>query len=99
MPGADDHDYRIEVRLDGSKIIAGRCTCPVGDDGMCKHVAALLLNWREKPDDFQESPALETVLAGCSQSELIRLVRSLLDADPDLEEVLESNTCLVQASC
>lgn len=88
--GSDEHDYRVEVRLDGAKIVSGRCSCPVGGDGACKHVAALLLNWREQPGEFDEAPEVEQLLARCSQAELIDLIRSMLEAEPALEEVVEA---------
>lgn len=88
--GADDHDYRVEVRLDGAKIVSGRCTCPVGHDGTCKHVAAMLLNWREQPADFEQTPDLATLLSRRDKAELIELIAALVDAEPALEEIVES---------
>lgn len=88
--GSDDNDYRIEVHLEGTSIVWARCTCPAGARGMCKHVAALLLNWRERPQEFEQSEDVEAALAHCSKPELIELIRALLDADPELDEVVES---------
>ncbi|MFO1096014.1 MAG: hypothetical protein U0992_22315 [Planctomycetaceae bacterium] len=88
--GSDEHDYRVEVRLNGSKIVSGRCSCPVGATGVCKHIAALLLNWREQPADFEEAPAIESVLAQRTPVELVALIHTLLEAEPALEDVLEA---------
>jgi len=88
--GSDDHDYRVEVRVHGAKVITGRCSCPVGADGTCKHVAAVLLNWRERPADFQESAEIAQLLGKRTKAELIDLITALVDSDPMLAEVIES---------
>ncbi|MBL8849176.1 MAG: hypothetical protein JNG89_05810, partial [Planctomycetaceae bacterium] len=33
--GSEDNDYRIEVRLNGAKVLGGHCSCPVGEEGTC----------------------------------------------------------------
>lgn len=88
--GSYDNDYRLEVELKGSKVVDGWCSCPVGEEGLCKHVAALLLTWRESPDEFRVAQDLESMLANCDRQELIGIIRVLVDANPVLEELLES---------
>ncbi len=88
--GSAGNDYRVEVQLDGSKIVAGHCTCPVGEGGFCKHVAALLLTWRNQPDEFTPVEDIGTVLQQRSKNELIDVIRSLLEAEPELEELVEA---------
>lgn len=94
--GSDDNDYRLEVQLKGAKVVGGWCSCPVGAEGLCKHVAAVLLTWRDRPDEFREAPDIESLLADCSKLELIDVIRVLLDTEPDLEDVLESALPIVE---
>ena len=88
--GSGGSDYRVEVRLDGETIVSGSCSCPVGSGGYCKHVAALLLTFREQPGDFAAAPDIDRLLQQRSKGELIDVIRSLLEAEPDLEELVES---------
>lgn len=41
----------------------GWCVCPVGAEGRCKHVAALLLAWEAEPKTFREVPELKGPLS------------------------------------
>src|SRR5437879_3172855 len=53
--GSRDEAYRVRVTFDEEgKIAEGDCSCPAGDGGSCKHVAALLLSWRARPEEFVE---------------------------------------------
>lgn len=33
-------------------LTSSRCSCPVGKEGRCKHLAAMLLSWMEEPSAF-----------------------------------------------
>src|SRR4051794_34614671 len=52
--GQSRNPYRVAVTFDGDAIVAADCSCPVGQGGHCKHVAALLLYYRDRPDLFVE---------------------------------------------
>src|SRR4051812_34500633 len=57
--GQSGGPYRVSVTFDGDAIEDADCSCPVGDGGHCKHVAALLLYYRDHPDAFVEVEELE----------------------------------------
>lgn len=88
--GSGGSDYRVEVRLDGTKIVSGSCSCPVGEGGYCKHVAALLLTFREQPGSFAAVEDIGGLLQQRSKEELIDVIRSLLEAEPELQDLVES---------
>src|SRR5437588_3091657 len=48
LPGA----YRLSITFAGNKIASADCSCPVGSGGACKHIAALLLTWKARPEEF-----------------------------------------------
>ncbi len=87
--GSSGNLYRVQTTLEGGKIVAADCSCPVGDGGHCKHIAALLLTWLNQPGDFREVEETNTTLERRSKEELIALVKQMLLRAPDLESLLE----------
>jgi uncharacterized Zn finger protein len=88
--GSQGGPYRVEVTFDGKEITDAECSCPVGDGGFCKHVAALLLTWRARPEQFDEVEEIEAALERRSKPELIALIKQMLRREPDLERLLEA---------
>ncbi len=80
--------YQVQVMLGQTGIWSARCTCPVGDDGHCKHVAATLLAWIEEPARFIPEPDLRTTLMALSHEELVGLAEMMIRRYPDLEGLL-----------
>jgi uncharacterized Zn finger protein len=87
--GSSAPSYRVQATLDQDGIAEAECSCPVGEGGHCKHVAALLLAWVYDPETFEESVEVETSLELRSKSELIALIRQMLQRYPDLEYLLK----------
>jgi len=88
--GTGIHPYRVRVVFNETGIAEADCTCPIGQGGYCKHVAALLIAWRENPQSFREVEELETVLNRCTRRELMEIVQNLLELRPELEEAVAS---------
>jgi tetratricopeptide (TPR) repeat protein len=87
--GSRPQPYRVEVTFADSGISDADCSCPVGDGGCCKHVAAMLLTWLARPESFVEVEALDASLERRDKPELIALVKQMLRRHPDLETLLE----------
>ena len=85
--GSASKPYRVTVLL-GPRggIQTTACSCPVG--GACKHVAALLLVWKEHPERFAEAEALPVALARRTKEELIDLLLKVVDRYPDTEPLV-----------
>ncbi|MCX8206748.1 MAG: SWIM zinc finger family protein [Methanothrix sp.] len=88
--GSQPQPYRVQVTFDSKGIIESHCSCPVGEDGDCKHIAALLLTWIHRRDEFREIEDPDAVLGRMSRDELIALVRRMLAQRPELEALLVS---------
>jgi uncharacterized Zn finger protein len=88
--GSGGQAYRVQVTFNDKEIVAAECSCPVGGGGFCKHVAALLLTWRERPEEFTEVEDLDTALEQRSREELIALIKLMLRREPDLEVLLQA---------
>ena len=86
--GQASEPYRVQVRLGSDGVAAARCTCPVGGQGRCKHVAAVLILWTAEPDAFAPTPPVAERLASWDRAALIALVEALIDRHPDLEAFL-----------
>jgi len=95
--GTSIHPYRVRVVFNETGIAEADCTCPIGQGGRCKHVAALLIAWRERPQDFASLEELETLLGRCTRRELVELVRKLLEVRPELETTVYCWTSRVKA--
>src|SRR5436190_2423500 len=52
--GTSAPSYRLWVTFDDQGIAQADCSCPVGSGGFCKHTAALLLTWLDRPQMFVE---------------------------------------------
>ena len=87
--GSSASSYRVQATLNEDGVAEANCSCPVGDGGQCKHVAALLLTWLNNPEAFEENADLDTTLEQRSKPELIVLIRQMLQRYPDLEYLLE----------
>ncbi|MCP5101093.1 MAG: hypothetical protein GY943_36545 [Chloroflexi bacterium] len=86
--GSLPQPYRIWIRLGAQGIEAGECSCPVGNGGHCKHVAALLLTWLHQPDHFEAREPLEKALKQRKKDALIQLIQQMIARYPELEELV-----------
>lgn len=80
--------YRVTARVEGGAVTAAGCTCPVGGNGRCKHVAGVLLAFATDPGRFAPVGDLDADLAGRGRDELAALVKLLLDRTPQLAPLL-----------
>jgi uncharacterized Zn finger protein len=88
VKGTRPRPYRVWVRVAASHVEAAHCTCPVGAEGTCKHVAGVLLAYLEHPRRFAVVENLNANLASRSQAELVALVKALLHRAPELEPLV-----------
>lgn len=86
--GSQPEPYRLWVKL-GTQIEAASCSCPIGYDGQCKHIAALLLTFLHSPQSFTPIEELDEALARRSKEELIELIKKALEVEPALEGLFE----------
>lgn len=84
-----DH-YEVLVTLRAGNVRDAVCSCPVGGDGRCKHVAALLRRALIRPGDFVALPSLDDLLDPLDAPALRGVIRRMLDHAPDLMGVLLS---------
>jgi uncharacterized Zn finger protein len=86
--GSRSQAYTVEVTFDNQDIVENDCSCPLGS--YCKHVAALLLTWVHRPQEFIEQPEYDKLLEQYSKEELVTLIKKMLRRQPDLEMLLST---------
>src|SRR5262245_38270502 len=70
--GSRGTPYRVSATVKAGEIVEAQCSCPIGSH--CKHIAAMLLTWLERPDNFVSVEEINTALEKRSKVELIALV-------------------------
>jgi uncharacterized Zn finger protein len=89
VTGSDYAPYRIDVTLlDDGSIGAASCTCPYNWGGYCKHIVAVLL-MALREDAITVKPELDTLLAGLTDAQLRRIIRSVVEDEPALVAAIE----------
>ncbi len=93
--GSRTRPYQVTIHLSAlhcastqSMIQQAHCECPVGLDGKCKHVAAVLLAVVEDPARFLDVTERLQRLDTLSREEAVQLVRRLLTFAPELTPLL-----------
>jgi uncharacterized Zn finger protein len=86
--GSQSEPYRLWAVVT-EKIEAASCSCPIGYDGQCKHVAALLLLYRNDPDEMIELEPFEDALQKRTKEQLIQLIKQAVSVEPNLENLFE----------
>ena len=87
--GSRAEPYRVSMQLGAHKIAWAHCTCPVGAQGRCKHVAALLFAWVRAPETFAEVEELEAALQARPVEQLRAMLRYVIRRHPELEPVIQ----------
>lgn len=87
--GSLPEPYCVQVTFNGSRINSYLCSCPAGAsvyaNRSCEHAAALLLAWTEHPEEFTQTDDINTILQRQSKTQLITLVKQLLQKQPEVE--------------
>lgn len=88
--GSSRDPYFVQARFTDNNEMESRCSCPVGQSGNCKHVAALLIAWMERPQAFLAAASWESVLDQCNRGELLSIVKRLLAERPEMRRLAEA---------
>lgn len=102
--GSMPYPYRTEVQLGPNGIVSSECNCNNHKYGACKHVAAVLFTWLERPDTFRVVQSIDGMLAELDRDGLIALIHKMLERAPELEALFElplpgmSKTALIDAN-
>ena len=96
VAGSQYEPYRVTVEFGEGGIVSARCTCPYDWGGYCKHIVATLLAYVRDPEQVEERPTVETLLAGLDAELLRDLLGDLLAGHPDLIDWAEGRLAIRQ---
>lgn len=73
--------YNVRLTVGRTKIKNAQCTCP-SEYWPCKHVHALLATYEKSPNSFVDVDKLLEGLKTKSQTELLKLLREMIEVSP-----------------
>ena len=90
VEGSHYEPYRVRLTFDQRGITTATCSCPYDWGGWCKHIVASSLACLHAPEEIEERPALDELLADLDRDQLQTLVLDLAARDHDLADEIES---------
>ncbi len=97
VSGSDYLPYRVAITFDEGNISDATCTCPYDWGGWCKHIVATLLTCLHQPDQMEERPPAGALLADLSREQLQTVLLRLVEQQPGLADLLETEVQRLQA--
>lgn len=91
VEGSQSTPYQVQVTLAEGGITSAVCTCPYAEswEGACKHIVATLLAGLHGPEQVEEPPPLQAILAPLDRDQLQALVQALAARQPGLADLIE----------
>ena len=83
--GTESPSYAVRILFDEKGIANSCCTCYVSRSVPCKHIAALLVLWQEKPKSILERDAWSASLRKKDKKEIVALLEKVVDLYPENE--------------
>ncbi|HEY0069153.1 MAG TPA: SWIM zinc finger family protein [Chloroflexia bacterium] len=90
VEGSDFEPYAVVVELHKEGIAEATCTCPHDLDGVCKHIVAALLAYILAPEQIEQRPPTEELIASLSPEQLRDLILGMVEEQPKLADLIES---------
>ncbi len=87
--GRGNKVYRVQAKLGDGEIIEAGCSCPDGLSGRCRHVAALVLTWLNRGENFQRGQSIKEIIETLSRAELEDILVAIVQRKPDVKILVE----------
>ena len=97
VEGSDYDPYQVSIGLSEHGIEHATCTCPYDWGGDCKHIVAVLLTYIHSPEDMEELPSMEAILADLNRDQLQELIMELVNSQPGLARIIQRRFPSMQA--
>ena len=89
VKGSQYVPYRVNIAFDDGGITEVSCTCPYHGGSWCKHVAAVLLEVKEKTVPRAAAASVAALVEDLDRDALISVLEQLAESDPTLIEQIE----------
>ncbi|MFQ5819992.1 MAG: SWIM zinc finger domain-containing protein [Candidatus Heimdallarchaeota archaeon] len=96
VEGSSYKPYQVSVTMSEHGIEDANCTCPYDWAGDCKHIVAVLLVYIHSSEAVKEHPSVETLLADLDRDQLQTLILRLVERQPNLTNVIQSQLSVMQ---
>jgi uncharacterized Zn finger protein len=96
VEGSQYEPYSVRLTCDVGGITQALCSCPYDWGGWCKHVVATLLACVHDPAQIDERPSAQALLAELDREQLQGLLVRLIEQQPKLADVIESQVQRLQ---
>jgi hypothetical protein len=90
--------YDLRCEISDNVIVTAKCTCPVGDGGHCKHIVALLLEWKNRFHKFVDGNTLVTRLTNLNKTQLIGIISGLMQLNSEHVSFVEMQVDVISDS-
>lgn len=84
VEGSEYEPYDVSATLLATGGIVARCSCPYEGGGWCKHIVAVLLHCLNEPEEVENLPMLENLVASLDRAALLTLLLNLARSNPKL---------------
>ena len=91
VQGSDVQPYHVTVELTEDDFITATCSCPYGENfgDLCKHIAAVVLEFHHQPDHVISETSITDLLAPLDADTLRGALAALLRRYPEMLDRLE----------
>jgi uncharacterized Zn finger protein len=90
VQGSEYLPYRVCITLEPGALAQATCSCPYDWGGYCKHTVAALLTFIHQPEQVEEQPTIEAILAELDWDQLHTLLLKLVEQQPEVADRLEN---------
>lgn len=86
VQGSEYLPYRVCITLEPGALAQATCSCPYDWGGYCKHTVAALLTFIHQPEQVEEQPTIEAILAELDWDQLHTLLLKLVEQQPEVAD-------------
>ena len=95
VEGSQEEDYLVNIEFSSKDIKSANCDCFYDQEGWCKHILATLYYYQSSPQNVQEHPTLDQLLARLNPLQMQRLIIKLVNHNPSLIEDIEDQVNII----
>jgi uncharacterized Zn finger protein len=90
--------YRVNLVFNKNMPSYSWCTCPAmaQHDDKCKHIAGLMILWKEESEEFEKLKSWDLLLGNKDKKELLKIIKKVAGQSIDMTNALYEELCSEQ---